>query len=63
MVFGEAVSALLSYWPRQSGNRNENNKKTWQTRQKLPQVVKENQIPPVVDEWKLYQHQVIPEDW
>ena len=30
--------------------------------QKLAQVIKEDQIPPVVDEWKLYQHQEIPED-
>ena len=31
--------------------------------QKLPQVTKDDQIPSVVDEWKLYQHQEIPEDW
>ena len=31
--------------------------------QKLPQVIKDDQIPLVVDEWKLYQHQEIPEDW
>lgn len=31
--------------------------------QKLPQVIKDDQIPSVVDEWKLYQHQEIPEDW
>ena len=31
--------------------------------QEVPQVIKENQLPPVVDEWKLYQHQVIREDW
>ena len=31
--------------------------------QKLAQVIKEDQIPLVVDEWKLYQQQEIPEDW
>ena len=31
--------------------------------QKVPQVIKDDQIPSVVDEWKLYQHQEIPEDW
>lgn len=31
--------------------------------QKLPQVIKDDQIPSVVDEWKLYQHQEIPEEW
>ena len=31
--------------------------------QKLPQVIKDDEIPSVVDEWKLYQHQEIPEDW
>ena len=31
--------------------------------QKLPHVIKDDQIPSVVDEWKLYQHQEIPEDW
>ena len=31
--------------------------------QKLPQIIKDYQIPSVVDEWKLYQQQEIPEDW
>lgn len=31
--------------------------------QKLAQVFKDDQIPSVVNEWKLYQHQEIPEDW
>ncbi|PFX23157.1 hypothetical protein AWC38_SpisGene12315 [Stylophora pistillata] len=31
--------------------------------QSLPQVFKGNQVPIVVDEWKLYRHQEIPEDW
>lgn len=31
--------------------------------QSLPQVFKGDQVPIVVDEWKLYQHQEIPEDW
>ena len=31
--------------------------------QKLAQVIKENQIPSIVDEWKVYQLQDIPEDW
>ena len=30
---------------------------------KVAQVIKEDQVLPVVDEWKLYQHQEIPEDW
>ena len=29
----------------------------------MPQVIKDDQIPSVVDEWKLYQHQEIQEDW
>ena len=31
--------------------------------QKLAHIIKEDQIPPVVDEWKLYQYGKIPEDW
>ena len=31
--------------------------------QSLPQVVKDNHVPLVVDEWKLYRRQEIPEDW
>ena len=31
--------------------------------QKLRQVIKDDQIPSVVDEWKLYQYQEIPEEW
>ena len=31
--------------------------------QKLAHKIKEDQIPPVVDEWKLYQYGKIPEDW
>ena len=31
--------------------------------QKLPQIIKDYQIPSVVDEWKLYQQQEVPEDW
>ena len=39
------------------------NRCTTRIAQMLAQVIKEDQIPPVVDEWKLYQHQEVPEDW